>query len=409
MGGVGKLITCDLVCSGVASRLAWSRYVAALEKRYGPVVGYEHRPKTFGNVSGSKLPERALLENGNVVQGRHVTRTWKKAYVGRWNLRPVCHDCPFHSLYRVADITIGDFWGLRAQGGADDGMGVSLVLANSEDADVGRLVNGLLERSDWQAYDAAMACNPDQPRLSSSPEPNAVRGVYLRNVSRFGHMSAYYMARALAGVRKLTGTQHVSDAAKRLADESVADASGNSLANRLVRCKGDCYGCGACASICPHAAIRMVEDVEGFIYPTIDDGLCVGCGLCEKVCPRRARDGMIVSKASKAYAVALKDTEAFLHSSSGGAFWGLAEQVLANGGVVYGTAFDGRLMPCHIRCENAVGSSACRGSKYAQSDMGQSLQNVRNDLLEGKDVFFTGTPCQIAALKRYLDNTRMET
>ena len=46
----------------------------------------------------------------------------------------------------------------------------------------------------------------------------------------------------------------------------------------------NCSGCHACYSICPKSAINMVENYEGFLYPTIDKHKCISCGLCEKVC-----------------------------------------------------------------------------------------------------------------------------
>ena len=46
-----------------------------------------------------------------------------------------------------------------------------------------------------------------------------------------------------------------------------------------------CTGCEACLNVCPHAAIMMVRDHEGFDYPSIYSDKCVDCGLCVKVCP----------------------------------------------------------------------------------------------------------------------------
>ena len=54
----------------------------------------------------------------------------------------------------------------------------------------------------------------------------------------------------------------------------------------LVSEKALCCGCSACYDICPKSAISMVEDSEGFLYPTINKDKCVNCGLCEKVCPK---------------------------------------------------------------------------------------------------------------------------
>lgn len=407
-----KLITCDLVCSGVASPMVWRSYLRYLEKHYGEIATYEHRPKNFGERRGSRLPERAWFKNGTMAQGTSRTRAWLKAYVGRWILRPTCHDCPFHSMGRPADITIGDFWGLPARGGMREDEGVSLVLQNSRRDGVSRLVEALLSESRWCEYPAHAACNPSQPRLSSSPEPNKVRRIFLRGVARAGFGAAFRRALAVAGARRMLRQNARNGDPVLLGREPVllpaddSDYPAGRMPNRLVVSKGDCYGCGACASVCPRGAIRMREDAEGFAYPAIDDDACVNCGLCSKVCPRSHAGEIPVEKAGVAYAVQIKDRELFHRSSSGGAFWGLASRVLADGGVVYGVAFGDGNVSVHIRCRTASQVMRCMGSKYAQSDVGECYRSVCRDLRSGKAVLFTGTPCQVAALKRYVKQAK---
>lgn len=49
--------------------------------------------------------------------------------------------------------------------------------------------------------------------------------------------------------------------------------------------KEKCCGCCACFEICPAKAISMQADIEGFLYPYVEDTKCIHCDLCKKVCP----------------------------------------------------------------------------------------------------------------------------
>lgn len=90
-------------------------------------------------------------------------------------------------------------------------------------------------------------------------------------------------------------------------------------------------------------------------------------------------------------------------SSSGGVFSILARHVLGEGGVVYGHAFTEGL---HVKCarvDSIEGLDCLRGSKYVQSDMGDAMRGVRDDLRSGAPVLFSGTPCQVDGLLSFLD------
>ena len=47
----------------------------------------------------------------------------------------------------------------------------------------------------------------------------------------------------------------------------------------------NCYGCRNCENICPVQAIKMVENKEGFLVPSIDNNKCIQCGACVINCP----------------------------------------------------------------------------------------------------------------------------
>ncbi|MCQ5185165.1 Coenzyme F420 hydrogenase/dehydrogenase, beta subunit C-terminal domain [Phascolarctobacterium faecium] len=170
----------------------------------------------------------------------------------------------------------------------------------------------------------------------------------------------------------------------------------------LLKNKNQCCGCAACADICPKGAIKMLEDVEGFYYPHIDKSKCIHCGLCEKICPTinvKACDSIL-----EAYAAYNQDEAIRLNSSSGGVFTNLAEVILMNDGVVYGAAFDKNFEVNHIKITKKEDLKRLRGSKYVQSKCDGIYKNVKKDLISGREVLFTGTPCQIVGLKTFLQS-----
>ncbi|MBQ6995559.1 MAG: Coenzyme F420 hydrogenase/dehydrogenase, beta subunit C-terminal domain [Lachnospiraceae bacterium] len=171
----------------------------------------------------------------------------------------------------------------------------------------------------------------------------------------------------------------------------------------LFQNKSDCCGCGACMNICPKGAITMQEDEFGYVYPVIDDEKCVKCGLCKKAC--QYKDGTEFYKVRKAYAAAIKNSKEVMVVASGGIFTTLAKQVLSENGVVFGVSMDnieGQLTPRHIDIQDEKDLYKLQGSKYVQSNTGNAYKKVKEYLLEGRNVLFSGTPCQITGLKAYL-------
>ena len=162
-----------------------------------------------------------------------------------------------------------------------------------------------------------------------------------------------------------------------------------------------CCGCAACYAICPKGAITMCPDAEGFLQPAINHKACINCGKCENVCP--VLNQGLPRTPLAVYAAKAKDDNLRRISSSGGVFSLLARQVLDKGGAVYGAAFEPPTHKVvHKRVTDEAGLDELRGSKYVQSEIGETYISVREDLESGKNVLFSGCPCQIAGLRRFL-------
>lgn len=144
----------------------------------------------------------------------------------------------------------------------------------------------------------------------------------------------------------------------------------------------------------------MKEDLEGFLYPEINQKECIECNLCEKVCP--VINQYSPSTPSKIFGIKNKKERVRLQSSSGGIFTILAEKVLENGGVVFGARFNENWEVVHDFIDNKADISQFQGSKYVQSQISNSFKQVQIFLKQQKLVLFSGTPCQIAGLKRFL-------
>ncbi len=169
-----------------------------------------------------------------------------------------------------------------------------------------------------------------------------------------------------------------------------------------------CTGCTACESICPIGCIKLSDLDNGFNYPVVGEEKCIKCGLCLKVCEQIQQNKELKVYPSELYAAISKNSDIRRKSRSGGAFAEVSKAFLQNGGYVYGSAFSDDLRVIHTCTDNIEKYDMFAGSKYAQSDLEQSYKNVYKQLAEGNLVLFSGTPCQVAGLKRYLTEIKAD-
>lgn len=166
----------------------------------------------------------------------------------------------------------------------------------------------------------------------------------------------------------------------------------------------NCTGCRTCEQKCPKHCISMQPDPDGFLQAVIQERSCIHCNLCRKICPGLNAPPSIKDIHKEFFAVkkASYNPPNRFPSSSAGIFPVLAGKILQDGGAVFGARFDSALNLHTCRADNLEDLIPLCGSKYVQSDTGDSFAQVKDLLQQSHPVLYSGTPCQIAGLKAYL-------
>lgn len=168
----------------------------------------------------------------------------------------------------------------------------------------------------------------------------------------------------------------------------------------LVEDKAQCSGCTACYNVCPTKAICMKMDEKGFLYPKIDENLCINCRLCVNVCDFRTRTN--IKKKYSIYACKNKDENEVSSSRSGAVFPAICKYVINNNGIVFGCTKNRENNVYHIQIDKYEDVIKLKGSKYVQSDIKNTFTECMNYLQSDRLCLFSGTPCQIHGLLKFL-------
>ena len=166
-----------------------------------------------------------------------------------------------------------------------------------------------------------------------------------------------------------------------------------------------CTGCKMCGDICPVNAISYEVNEQGFWYPVVDTDKCIKCEKCIKACPVSEECIQFEHSRTKVvYAAWATDDNVRRKSTSGGIYYELALWVINNGGYIVGSVYsDDFKSAYHTFANDMEGLDRIMGSKYFQSDTENIYKKVKELLALDKLVLFTGAPCQVSALKHFLN------
>jgi coenzyme F420-reducing hydrogenase beta subunit len=118
-----NLYTCELICHATTTRRVARIYLDEWEKkRHSKVTGMSVRCKD----RGWSVPHIRLdFENGGSMIQEFYQSEYGQAFVV-W-VRPSCHQCRYRGDHKVADITVGDFWGVKKEDSYWNPNGVSAI------------------------------------------------------------------------------------------------------------------------------------------------------------------------------------------------------------------------------------------------------------------------------------------
>lgn len=126
-----NLITVDFLCSGTPSPKVYNMFINEIEKKYNKkVIGLNFRNKKYGWDNQSIK----ITFNDNSEEYINLESTsYYRMFACGYSIKESCGDCRYASYKRVADITIGDFWGIKEYMPEmyNENKGVSVITLNS--------------------------------------------------------------------------------------------------------------------------------------------------------------------------------------------------------------------------------------------------------------------------------------
>ena len=305
-----RLLTVDVLCHGISNELVFRSYIDSVEKKYKKKVRkVQFRDKEEGWRSSSKM-------RISFAGGGYLSKYWKEDpfYLGFNNnliLRPSCHMCDYACGIRYTDFTIGDYWGIEDSEVNQENLfnGIGLTLVNTVKAEriwgsdelknkveyreitrtEGIRKNGALIKPAKAHYKRRIFFDNLRTKSFGNNIENCLKKeIFKTRIKKLLNIDSikkinYSVYPIKSPIQALAQDLVVEDGC----NEVINDGNNNKKLPILYEQKAFCFGCYACASICPVKAITMKNDKEGFIYPVIDADKCVACKKCINTCPKR--------------------------------------------------------------------------------------------------------------------------
>ncbi|MBQ3642935.1 MAG: Coenzyme F420 hydrogenase/dehydrogenase, beta subunit C-terminal domain [Anaerolineaceae bacterium] len=165
--------------------------------------------------------------------------------------------------------------------------------------------------------------------------------------------------------------------------------------------KNECTACGACEIICPKKCITRQFRTDDSWYFVKEDSICIHCNKCTLVCPNMTKKSE--SYPLKAYAAWSNSSFVHKNSASGGIAAEIYNYACKQKFFFAGVSFTEEYESHYFLSENKEDISKFQNSKYTFSFMDDIYLKIVNCLKKGNTVFFIGLPCQVKAIRNYVE------
>lgn len=170
------LLTVEVVCEGVPTPLYVRKLDKHIEKKYGyPIESLDYRYTSNSLIAKGRWDfeeMRIRTTGGNILKKDRWFNPFWSIWLKHLMSRPSCYECPFSNSERVADVTLGDLWGVHIYCPELYGKngGASLVIGNTEKG------KDVIEKATWNMYghvlqfeDALKYQGPMRKHISDNP------------------------------------------------------------------------------------------------------------------------------------------------------------------------------------------------------------------------------------------------
>jgi len=210
-----NLLTCEVVCHGIPSALAFRKFIAELENAYNSKVKYvDYRDKSLG---WNKNQIAVYFENGEIIREQSVISAFHRGYLAGYYNNDRCHRCDTANLPRIADISLADFWQYDGKLN-DDNTGVSLVVCNTQKGlEYFNRLNGQVEFELVEKELAIRSCR----HLTSPPKDSPARELFFELLLKAGFSDSLFACDNYSNFRIIRKNERVLMFAK-LAAKGIA-------------------------------------------------------------------------------------------------------------------------------------------------------------------------------------------